>query len=137
MKYKFFVLIFMLTSNLLFAQTQSYNVVFDLTSGDSVDHQSLIRWIKAISTSHPDAKLEVVFYGQSLNMVSKNKSAVENDVKELLANKSVDLKVCGAAMKRHHVDKSELIAGVDIVPDGIYEIIKKQQEGWGYIKVSH
>jgi intracellular sulfur oxidation DsrE/DsrF family protein len=26
---------------------------------------------------------------------------------------------------------------VEIVPDGIYEIISKQRDGWGYIKVSH
>jgi uncharacterized protein len=136
MKYNIFVFIFVLSSNFLFAQTQSYNVVFDLTSGDSTDHQSLIRWIRGISSANPDAKLEVVFYGQSLNMIEKGKSAVEADVKELLARKAVSLKVCAVAMKRHQIEKSQLISGVDIVPDGIYEIITKEREGWGYIKVA-
>jgi hypothetical protein len=40
-------------------------------------------------------------------------------------------------MKRNNVDKSQLLPGVEIVPDGIYEIISKQHEGWGYIKVAH
>jgi uncharacterized protein len=136
MKWHFFVLIFMLTSNLMLAQSQPYNVVFDLTSGDSTDHQSLIRWIRGISSSNPDAKLEVVFYGQSLNMILKGKSATESDVKKLLANKTVSFKVCAIAMKRHQIDKSQLITGVDVVPDGIYEIITKQRDGWGYIKVA-
>ena len=39
-------------------------------------------------------------------------------------------------MKRNNIDKSQLIPGVEIVPDGIYEIILKQREGWGYIKVA-
>jgi intracellular sulfur oxidation DsrE/DsrF family protein len=37
-------------------------------------------------------------------------------------------------MKRHKVDVSQLIPGVTTVPDGILEIIKRQSEGWGYIK---
>jgi intracellular sulfur oxidation DsrE/DsrF family protein len=39
-------------------------------------------------------------------------------------------------MQRYNIDKSQLIAGVETVPDGIYEIITKQKQGWGYIKVS-
>ena len=37
-------------------------------------------------------------------------------------------------MKRHKIEKSQLIPGVTTVPDGILEIIMKQKEGWGYIK---
>jgi uncharacterized protein len=40
-------------------------------------------------------------------------------------------------MKNNNVDKSQLIPGVQVVPDGIYEIISKQKQGWGYIKASH
>ena len=40
-------------------------------------------------------------------------------------------------MKRNNIDQSQLVPGVEIVPDGIYEIISKQQQGWGYIKVGH
>ena len=31
----------------------------------------------------------------------------------------------------------QLLPGVQTVPDGIYEIVSKQQEHWGYIKVMH
>jgi intracellular sulfur oxidation DsrE/DsrF family protein len=40
-------------------------------------------------------------------------------------------------MKRHNIDAFQLLPGVSIVPDGIYEIITKQKEGWGYIKAAH
>jgi intracellular sulfur oxidation DsrE/DsrF family protein len=40
------------------------------------------------------------------------------------------------AMKRQQIDASQLLPGVQIVPDGIYEIISKQRDGWGYIKVA-
>jgi intracellular sulfur oxidation DsrE/DsrF family protein len=37
-------------------------------------------------------------------------------------------------MKRWNIGESQLLPGVSTVPDGIYEILQKQREGWGYIK---
>ena len=118
------------------AQTAPYNVVFDLTSKDTNDHKTVIRWLNGISKERPDAKLEVVLYGQSLDMIQKDKSVVANDLKAVLENKNLTFKVCGQAMKRHNVDAGQLIPGVEIVNDGIYQIITRQGQGWGYIKVA-
>jgi len=120
-----------------YGQTKDYKVVFDLTSKDTADHKTVIRWLNGISQSNPDARLEVVFYGQSLGMVTKDKSTVADDIKTLVANKNISFIVCEAAMKRHNIDKSQLLPGIGTVPDGIYEIIVKQGEGWGYIKATH
>ena len=109
-------------------------MVFDLTSKETMAHKAVIRWINEISKSTPDAKLEVVFYGQSLNMVVKNKSVVADDVTKFAATKNISFKVCDIAMKNHNIDKSELLPGVEIVPDGIYEIITKQKEGGDILK---
>jgi uncharacterized protein len=119
------------------AQPVPYNVVFDLTSGDTADHRTVLRWISAITKDHPDAKLEVVLYGQSLGMVTQNKSVVSESLQQALQNKNVTVTVCAAAMKRHGLERSQLLPGVGVVPDGIYEIITKQKEGWGYIKAAH
>jgi intracellular sulfur oxidation DsrE/DsrF family protein len=40
-------------------------------------------------------------------------------------------------MKRNNISKEQLVPGVEVVPDGIYEIVSKQHDGWGYIKVGH
>ena len=119
------------------AQTKDYKVLFDLTSKDTADHKSVISWLNGISQSNADARLEVVFYGQSLGMVTKDKSTVAEEVKKLAANKNISFKVCEAAMKRQNIDKSQLLPGIETVPDGIYEIMLKQNEGWGYIKAAH
>lgn len=119
------------------AQTKDYKVVFDLTSKDTADHKTVIRWLNGISQSNADARLEVVFYGQSLGMVTMDKSTVAEDIKKLTANKNISFKVCEAAMKRQNIEKSQLLPGIETVPDGIYEIMLKQNEGWGYIKAAH
>ncbi len=126
--------VLILASLFSYAQTP-YNVVFDLTSGDTTMHKTVIRWLNGITSTHPDAKLEVVLYGQSLPMVTKNKSTVEKPLQDVLNNKNISFKVCEMAMKRHQLDKSQLLPGIGTVQDGIYEIVAKQSEGWGYIKV--
>lgn len=131
-----FIAVFILLPVLTMAQTAAYRVIFDITSGDTAAHKTVIRQIRGISQSRPDAQLEVAIYSDALGMVMKDKSIIAAAIQELSSNKKASFKVCAATMKRHNVDKSQLIAGVDIVPDAIYEIVTKQHEGWGYIKVA-
>ena len=118
-----------------FAQSKPYNVVFDLTTGDTATHQRVIRWINGIIASYPDAKIEVDFYGLALPMVETAGSTVAADVKKLAGGKNVTFTVCEIAMKAHKVEKSMLLPGVKTVPDAIYELISRQADGYGYIKV--
>ena len=124
-------------SFLAIGQKADYKVVFDMSSNDTVNQRAVIREIKAITQSRPDAQLEVTVYGEALPMLVKDKSNYANDIQQLISDKKASFKVCAYTMKRQNVDKSQLIAGVETVPDGIYEIISKQREGWGYIKVAH
>jgi uncharacterized protein len=120
---------------LAMAQTTPYKVVFDITSGDTAAHKTVIRQMRGISQSRPDAQLEVAIYGDALAMVMKDKSIIADAIQELSSSKKASFKVCAATMKRHNVDKAQLLPGVEMVPDAIYEIVTKQHEGWGYIKV--
>ena len=136
---KKFFLLFVLSAFLFaysFAQSQPYNVVFDWTSKDTLVQKAVIRWLTEISKGNPDAKLEVVYYGKSLDMVTQGKSNFATTMKDLQTNKNISFKVCAIAMKNNNIDKSQLLPGVEIVPDGIREIITKQGEGWGYIKAA-
>lgn len=137
MNKNFFLLpAFLFVSFFAFAQ-KDYKVVFDLTSKDSNDQKSVIRWLNEVSKAEPTAQMEVVMYGQGLDLVTKGKSAVSDDVLRLAQNKNIAFKVCRVAMKAHNLTESQLIDGVQTVPDGIYEVISKQQQGWGYIKVKN
>ncbi|MFL5747987.1 MAG: DsrE family protein [Niastella sp.] len=118
------------------AQTGAYKVVFDITSGDTAAYKTVIRQVRGISQSRPDAQLEVAIYGDALPMVIKDKSIIADAIQELSSSKKASFKACAATMKRNNIDKSQLLAGVEVVPDAIYEIVTKQHEGWGYIKVA-
>ena len=114
-----------------------YRVVFDLTSRDTLEQRAVLRWLREVSGSSPEAKMEVVMYGKGFELVMPDRSPYANDVKEAMKNPNVSFKVCAIALKNNNVDKSQLVAGAQTVPDGIRELVEKQQEGWGYIKVMH
>jgi len=138
MKRNIFLLMLLICSTqFVFAQARPYNVVFDMTSRDTINQQTVIRWINEVTSANPDAKVEVVMFGQGTALAIKDKSAVADDVTRLAQNKNVAFRICAIALKNQNVDKSQLLSGVETVPDGIYEIISKQGEGWGYIKVAH
>ena len=137
MKKHLLVFILFFAHGLLNAQAKDYKVVFDLTSGDSLSQQTVIRWVTEITKANPTARVEVVMFGKGLPLVVKDKSAMADAVTSLATNKNVSFKVCEVAMANQKVDKSQLLTGVETVPDGIYEIISKQRKGWGHIKVSH
>ncbi len=119
------------------AQDQSYRVVFDLTGRDSLEQKAVLRWIREISAEHPGARLEVVMYGKGYELVMPEKTTQKAEVTEALKNPNVAFRVCEGAMRNNKIEKSQLFTGVGTVPDGIFEIISKQREGWGYIKVAH
>lgn len=130
------IAIILFCSHFCFAQKVPYNVVFDMTSDDTVTQKMAIRWISEVVDYNPDANVEMVFFGKSLGMIVQGRSIVADAIKSYSGKKNVAFKVCAIAMKNNKIDQSQLLPGVQIVPDAIYEIISKQHDGWGYIKVS-
>jgi intracellular sulfur oxidation DsrE/DsrF family protein len=117
---------------------EPYRVAFDLTSRDSLDQKAVLRWVKEVSAANPKAEgIEVVMYGKGFELVMPERSAFIAEVQEAMKNSNVSFKVCAIAMKNNHIEQSQLLPNVQIVPDGIRELVVKQQEHWGYIKVVH
>ena len=132
-----FALFLTLGLGLARSQDAPYRVVFDLTSRDSLDQKAVIRWVREISDANPEAQLEVVMYGKGFELVMPEKSTVLGDVQAALKAPKVSFKVCRMALKHNKVETSQLATGVQTVPDGVYEIIAREHDGWGYIKVGH
>jgi intracellular sulfur oxidation DsrE/DsrF family protein len=127
----------LLSAGSVHAQALPYRVVFDLTSRDTLEQRAVLRWIKEVGTASPNAQMEVVMYAKGIELVMPERSTYTADVKEAMKSPNVTFKVCAIALKNNGVDKSQLLPGVQVVPDGIYELVSKQQEHWGYIKVVH
>ncbi len=119
------------------SQPRPYKVVFDLTSADPADQQAVLRWITEIKAANPLTEAEVVMYGHGLDLVIAAKTTHAADVARAIGDLHAQFRVCAIAMKNQHLDMSQLLPDVQTVPDGIGELVAKQQAGWGYIKVVH
>src|SRR5437867_2121203 len=109
MKRSFFLFLVIGLSAVISSAQVPYHVVFDLTSSDTLNHKSVIRWLEQIIEMKPDAQLEVVFYGKSLDMVVKDRSKFAPQIHDLSANKNISFKVCAVAMKNNDIDESMLL----------------------------
>lgn len=120
-----------------YPQAKPVNIVFDVTSKDTLVHQTAVRHVAGMAAAYPQSKFEIVIYSGSLPMVVKDQSRVASAMSKLLEQKNVSVKVCKVTMDRYKIDQSQLFKGVEVIPDGILEIVTRQGEGWGYIKEAH
>jgi hypothetical protein len=67
-------------------------------------------------------------------MVMTEKTKYNKQLQEFAEKQSIKMVVCENTMKQKKVEKSQLLSFVGTVPMGIGEIIKKQEQGWSYIK---
>lgn len=134
MKRFWILLVILLSLSGLQAQTETVRLVLDVTSGEEATQKAALRHLQLMNEAYPDSKFELVIYGQALPMVIADGSPFAEQVAALKGRDQLAIKACEGSMRRFKVTKEDLLPGVSTVPDAIMEIVKKQSEGWAYIK---
>ncbi len=84
-----------------------------------------------------NAKIEIILNGSAVILlqekVAKNINIYESISK--LVKRNVNICICNNSIKRFDIDKEKLCSFAKIVPAGIIEIAKKQEEGYSYVKI--
>ena len=76
--------------------------------------------------------IAVVAIGDGLGMLTAE-SLAANGVQDALAA-GVEFVACGNSMKAQHIAKDDLIEGVSVSIAGYVELMKRQQQGWAYLR---
>ena len=76
--------------------------------------------------------IEIVTYGPGVDML-KFESEVGERIGQALAD-GVKIVACENTMKSKKLVKADMLPSIGYVPNGVVELIKKQKEGWGYIR---
>jgi intracellular sulfur oxidation DsrE/DsrF family protein len=118
------------------AQEKKLSVVWDLSSADTVVQAAVFRQINNARAQVADLQVEVVFHGQAILAVLNDSLQFASRVK-LAKEKGVTLAVCNNSLKRLKIDPSRLMPETTVVPSAVVELIKKQADGWSYLKASH
>lgn len=135
MKKLFFVIaVFISTS--ISAQEKKLKVVWDLSDSDTTSTAGVFRQINNALVQVPDLEIEVVFHGAAIFGLMKDSTIFSSRIK-IAKQKGVTMVVCNNSMKRYKVDASQLVGEAIIVPSAVVELIRKQAEGWSYLKAGH
>ena len=76
--------------------------------------------------------IEIVAYGPGINML-KFESVVGERVDAAIKS-GVTIVACQNTMKAQKLDKKDMLSTVGYVPAGVVEIIRKQGEGYAYLR---
>ncbi len=76
--------------------------------------------------------LEIVAYGPGISML-KLESPVAARVADAM-KAGVQVLACENTMRGQKLIKDDMAPGIGYVPAGVTEIMKKQQEGWAYLR---
>ncbi len=112
---------------------EAYKIIFQLTTDDTLSHKALMKQLSNITSVEPQTKIEVVCHGPGLNMLHKERTIVAAKVSEFSA-KGIVFNACEFSMKERNVTKEQILPDASFVKAGILYIVKKQSEGWYYIK---
>lgn len=76
--------------------------------------------------------IALVAIGPGLGMLTAE-SLAANGVQDALAT-GVEFVACGNSMTAQHVAKDDLVDGVTVAAAGYVELMKRQQQGWSYLR---
>ena len=111
-----------------------HKVVIQLNTADTTAWSSTIGNIKNLQKLWPNnVMVEVVVHGKALDLLVAAKTHLAKEVIEL-STTNVQFSACENSMRKHHIEKADLLKEVFTVPSGVAEVVIKQEAGWSYLK---
>ncbi|HEY2337389.1 MAG TPA: hypothetical protein VGI18_08520 [Burkholderiales bacterium] len=129
------ILVFVLSLFLINGIAQEkYRVVIQVSDNDPA------KWRLALNNARnvqqdlgkANVQIEIVAYGPGLEML-KAESKVSGGLAQALDD-NVGLLACVNTMENTKTPKSDMYGGISYVQAGVTHIMKRQKEGWAYIR---
>lgn len=112
-----------------------YKVVFQVTSETPKAWGGVLRNIDNLreSLGKENVTVEVVGHSGGLGMLTKSNTDTGEKVQEL-AKDGVTFLACENTMSRKDISRDQLLPGIDTVDAGVAQVVRRQAEGWQYIR---
>jgi intracellular sulfur oxidation DsrE/DsrF family protein len=129
-----FLASFIYTSTMAQNNELKHKIVIQLNTADTSAWSSTIGNIKNLQKLWPNNIIvEVVVHGKALDLLVAAKTHLANEVIEM-SKTNVQFSACENSMRKHHIEKADLLTIANTVPSGVAEVILKQEAGWSYLK---
>ncbi len=111
-----------------------HKVVVQMNTADTAAWSATIGNIRNLQKVWPNnIQVELVVHGKALDFLVKDKTHLAADI-VAMAKEGIVFAACENSMRKHHIEKSQLLIQAITVPSGVAELVVKQEEGWSYLK---
>jgi uncharacterized protein len=132
-----FLLLTVMFSNQVLAQDgnrKPHKVVVQMNTADTTAWSATIGNIRNLQKVWPNnIQVELVVHGKALDFLVKDKTHLASDI-IAMSKEGVVFAACENSMRKHHIEKSQLLIQAITVPSGVAELVLKQEDGWSYLK---
>jgi len=113
---------------------KAHRIVFEVTMEGPEQWTAVLNNVENLRTAlGAAAEIEVVAHSKGLGMLVAKDNALADRMKNL-ADGGVAFVACENTMKKKNVTKDELVPFAKTTDSGVAEVIRKQEDGWSYIK---
>ncbi len=92
-----------------------------------------LRNIENILKEAKDGRIEVVCHGAGITLLVKDRTKHAAKVEQLM-KRGVRFAACENSMREKGISRDDLLRSVEPVPSGAADVIRKQQQGYAYLR---
>ncbi len=117
---------------------KKYHVVFELTAPEPEKWAGTIKNVDHLieALGSENVELEVVMHGPGIMAVTKDQDATLAPQFERLKKEGVFLAACNNSLHGKNIAQDRVQPSFTVVPSGVAEVVKKQHDGWQYLKAA-
>ena len=122
---------------LAFAQTSTptkNRALFQVTENDPARWNLILGNMQNLrdGVGGESIEIELVAYGPGINMLKADSSVKQRIAEALKAG--VKVNACQNTMSNQKLAPADMLPEIGYVPAGVVEVMRKQQQGWAYIR---
>ncbi|MFX1566638.1 MAG: DsrE family protein [Promethearchaeota archaeon] len=112
-----------------------YHVLFHLDEGSNFRLKLTLTNIRSLLNDLDDEELQIecVVNGAGVKLFQRSAEA-EQEAIETLADRGIQFVLCENSLTLFELSKDDMMSAVGFVSSGVGELVKKQAEGWAYLK---
>jgi intracellular sulfur oxidation DsrE/DsrF family protein len=108
--------------------------LFQVTDDDPARWNLILNNVRAIreGVGSEGIEIEIVAYGPGIQMLKDDSSVKQRLAEAMKAGAKVN--ACQNTMNSMKLSPADMLPEIGYVPSGVVEVMRKQQQGWAYIR---
>lgn len=112
---------------------EATGVVLHLTDGDAAKQENVLRNImNLLDEIEAGTQVELVVHGPGISAITEGSSMAETLTN--LITSGTRISACANTLRAKSLSQTQLVKGVEVVPSGIAQLVKRQWQGWAYVR---